>query len=169
VRLARTGISATVLLAVAACTGAKDPRQGNIFDIYAGVLGGGYDQRLREQEAQLAREQAARDQAAGRAGAAQQQADAARAERARLERDIAAQRAETERLSRDIAGSRDRTRVNQDRLAQLQRDITALQQEQQRLATRPDSTAQAEVEAARQRQAALQRQWDQLRQAAPRE
>ncbi|WP_439577809.1 hypothetical protein [Elioraea sp.] len=160
-----------VVFALGACTGAQDTRQHNIFDVYANVITGGYDRRIAEREERLGREERARDMAPRDARGARQEAAVARGEATRLEQQIAAQRSETDRLAREIAESRARARMDQQRLAQLQRDIVSLQDEQRRIAAQPGPSAQArqDIEAARQRQAALQRQWDALVQATPRE
>jgi colicin import membrane protein len=163
-------LGATALV-LAACTGAQDTRQHNIFDVYSNLITGGYDRRIEEREQRLSREEQARDAAARDARGAQRQAALARGEAAQLEREIAAQRAETDRLAREIATSRARSRMDQQRVAELRREIAALQAEQRRLAaqTSPSAEIRQDVEAARQRQATLQRQWDALLQATPRE
>lgn len=166
-----SAVLGSAVLVLAACTGAQDTRQHNIFDVYANLITGGYDRRIEEREQRLGRAEQARDAAAREARGAERQAALARGEAAQLEREIAAQRAETDRLAREIAASRARSRMDQERVAALQRDIAALQAEQRRLAAQPGASdgIRQDVEAARERQAALQRQWDALLQATPRE
>lgn len=168
--------AATLALALAAVAAGCAPqdcdpaRDRSIFQVAGCVGGGGYQARVDRLSAQL--DQAEADRAAAEADlrSAEARRDTAAAQAARLRAAVATQQTRTIALERDIDAARQRTRLDQQRLAQLDRDLASLRAEQDRLRNVPPSPqAQQQLQDLRRRQDTLEQQWDRLRAAAPRD
>lgn len=148
-----------------------DPsRDRSIFQVAGCVGGGGYQARVDKLSTEA--DQAEADRAAAEADrrAADARRDTAAAQAARLRADVATQQTRTIALQRDIDAARQRTRVDQQRLAQLQSDLTSLRNEQDRLRGAPPTPqTQQQLQDLRRQQDNLEQQWDRLRASAPRD
>ncbi len=163
-------IGAALLLAGCATQPCDPRRDTSIFQVAGCTWGGGYDQRvaslqadLDRAEADLARARAERDRAA--AGGQR-----VAAERAAMQMEIANQRARAIGLERDIAEARERRAVNERRAAELQREAADLRARAEReRGAEGDPALRQRLDAARAREAALDREWRSLLEASPRD
>jgi chromosome segregation ATPase len=163
-------LGAALLLAGCATQPCDPRRDTSIFQVAGCTWGGGYDQRvaglqaeLDRAEADLARARAERDRAA--AGGQR-----VAAERAAMQMEIANNRARAIRLERDIAEARERRAVNERRAAELQREAATLRAQADQLrGTEGDAALRQRLDAARAREAALDREWRSLLEASPRD
>lgn len=163
-------LGAALLLAGCATQPCDPRRDTSIFQVAGCTWGGGYDSRitalqadLDRAEADLARARTERDRAA--AGGQR-----VAAERAAMRMEIANNRARTIRLERDIAEARERRAVNERRAAELQREAAALRAQADQLrGAEGDPALRQRLDAARAREAALDREWRSLLEASPRD
>jgi chromosome segregation ATPase len=173
-KTAATLAFALALPAVLAGCGAPqncDPRAGgNIFQVAGCVMHkDGYQARIDRlsQEASLADQELRDAQQDRRSADARRDSAASRA--AGLRAELATQRTRSIRLERDIQTARQQGRMDEQRLSQLEQDLTALRAEQDRLRTAPaNPQQQQQLQDLRRRQESLEQQWDRLRTVAPR-
>lgn len=146
-----------------------DPsRDRSIFQVGACVAGGGYQQRVDRLSAEADRAEADRAAADADRRAAEARRDTAASRAAGLRAELASQQTRSIALERDIQAARNRTRMDQQRLGQLEQDLTGLRAEQERLRATPSSPQQQQqLQDLRRRQDALEQQWDRLRAATP--
>ena len=148
-----------------------DPsRDKSIFQVAGCVTGGGYQQRVDRLSTQA--DQAEVDRAAAEADrrGAESRRDTAASRAAGLRAELASQQTRSIALERDIQSARQRSRVDQQRLGQLEQDLTSLRAEQARLRGAPASPQQQQqLQDMRRRQETLESQWDRLRASAPRD
>ncbi len=159
------------LLLAGCATQPCDPRRDtSIFQVAGCTWGGGYEARVAELQRDL--DLAEADVARARAGLDRARGGGQRvaAERAALELELANNRARAIRLERDIAAARDRARMDQRRRAELEQEAAALRVEAERMrGAEPDAALRQRLDAARAREAALEREWRGMLGAAPRD
>jgi chromosome segregation ATPase len=163
-------LGAALLLAGCAAEPCDPRRDTSIFQVAGCTWGGGYDSRvatlqadLDRAEADVARARAERDRALG---GGQRVA----AERASLRMDLANNQARALRLERDIAAAREQRSVNERRAADLQREAASLRAQADQLRNAEgDPALRQRLDAARAREAALDREWRNLLEASPRD
>ncbi len=162
-----------LLAGVAGCaTGPCDPtKDKNIFQVAGCEVNGGYQGRLDAKQQDLADAEAAQSRAEAALAKAQGNQDRAVTEKARLQASLADQRVRSARLRNDIAATQSNTRLDQQKLAQLEQKMTELNAEEARLreAAAGGADVTAQVQALKQRQRAVEQQWDTLRRSAPTE
>jgi chromosome segregation ATPase len=148
-----------------------DPsRDKSIFQVAGCVTSGSYQQRV--DRLSLQADQAETDRAAAEADrrSAESRRDSAATRAATLRGELASQQTRSIALERDIQSARQRTRVDQQRLSQLEQDLAGLRAEQDRLRSAPPSPQQqSQLQDLRRRQESLESQWDRLRASAPRD
>lgn len=148
-----------------------DPsRDRSIFQVAGCVTAGGYQQRV--DRLSTAADQAEADRSAAEADrrSAEARRDTSATRAAGLRSELASQQTRSIALERDIQSARQRTRVDQQRLGQLEQDLSGLRAEQDRLRAAPPSPQQQQqLQDLRRRQETLETQWDRLRAAAPRD
>ena len=145
-------------------------RDRSIFQVAGCVTTGAYQQRVDRLTVQTDRAEVDRAAAETERSRAVARRDTAADQAARLRADLAGQQSRSIALERDLATARQRTRVDQQRLAQLEQDLAGLRAEQDRLRdAAPSPQSSQSLQDMRQRQAALERQWERLRAAAPRD
>jgi chromosome segregation ATPase len=146
-----------------------DPsRDRSIFQVGGCVVGGGYQQRVDRLSAEADRAEADRAAAEADRRAAESRRDAAASRAAGLRAELASQQTRSIALERDIQAARNRTRMDQQRLGQLEQDLAGLRAEQDRLRAAPASPQQQQqLQDLRRRQETLEQQWDRLRAATP--
>jgi chromosome segregation ATPase len=149
----------------ASCDPARDR---SIFQVGGCVVGGGYQQRVDRLSTEADRAEADRVSADADRRAAEARRDTAASRAAGLRSELASQQTRSIALERDIQAARARGRMDQQRLGQLEQDLTGLRAEQERLRAAPPSPQQQQqLQDLRRRQDSLETQWDQLRRATP--
>jgi hypothetical protein len=167
-RLAWLALPAALLAGCGPQASCDPSRDRSIFQVGGCVMGGGYQQRVDRLSA--AADQAEADRAAAEADrrAAEARRDTAASRAAALRAELASLQTRSIALERDIQAARSRGRMDQQRLNQLEQDLTALRAEQDRVRSAPPSPQQQQqLQDLRRRQDALESQWDQLRRATP--
>ena len=149
----------------ASCDPARDR---SIFQVGGCVMGGGYQQRVDRLSTEADRAEADRAAAEADRRAAESRRDTAASRAAALRADLATQQTRSIALERDIQAARARGRMDQQRLNQMEQDLTSLRAEQERVRGAPPSPQQQQqLQDLRRRQDALESHWDQLRRATP--
>ena len=148
-----------------------DPsRDRSIFQVAGCVTAGGYQQRV--DRLSVAADQAEGDRTSAEADrrSAEARRDTSGSRAAGLRSELASQQTRSIAFERDIQSARQRTRVDQQRLGQLEQDLAGLRAEQDQLrGAPPNPQQQQQLQDLRRRQETLESQWDRLRAAAPRE
>lgn len=170
--VART-VAGIGLLIVAGCANQPcDPAlDRSIFQVAGCVVGGGYDARLAQLQAQLNEAEADRAGALTLLRQAESRRDAAQARGARLRSELAAQRARSIRLQRELLVAHGRAGLDQARLDQIEAQAATLRARQDALrgGAAGGAANDAEVARMRQRQQMLEREWEQVQRVAPRD
>ncbi len=174
----RTALRLALLIAtpVAFATGCAPPqncdpsRDRSIFQVAGCVTAGGYQQRVDRLSTAANQAEADRSDAEADRRSAEARRDTAAGRAAGMRAELASQQTRSIALERDIQSARQRTRVDQQRLGQLETDLSGLRAEQDRLRAAPPSPQQQQqLQDLRRRQETLETQWDRLRAAAPRD
>jgi chromosome segregation ATPase len=161
-------LPATLLAGCGPQSSCDPARDRSIFQVGGCVVGGGYQQRVDRLSSEADRAEADRAAAEADRRAAESRRDASASRAAALRADLATQQTRSIALERDIQAARSRGRMDQQRLNQLEQDLTRLRAEQERVRGSPPSPQQQQqLQDLRRRQDALESQWDQLRRATP--
>ncbi len=166
-------IAAPVAFA-AGCAAPQDcdpSRDRSIFKVAGCVVSkDGYQGRVDRLSVQADQAEADRSAAEADRRSSETRRDTSATRAAGLRADLASQQTRSIALERDIQTARQRTRVDQQRLGQLEQDLSSLRGEQDRLRGAPPSPQQQQqLQDLRRRQETLETQWDRLRAAAPRD
>lgn len=126
--------------ALAACSTSHDPAQGGFVSGISGLASGSYEERRRQKEAELEREQARRQQLREERAATETERETAAREREAAERRLRALAQDLDRLGRRLQEALREEHTEGERLRALQEEVADLQRQHRLLAADPVAT-----------------------------